>query len=293
MQDEAIGNGGTELARGLVMPPAPLHSAEPPPPGHSTNLVGIPSGLIASPSFNEHPVRLTINGARQTNRALFSMLADATTPAEAMAAFQIYMRAVFELAAAPTRDRHGRKRYRASYLRLIGGWGFDANGREGAVLKGWVESRFGLMPTFHKTLLGRYPSAAWMAYVEEKMSARFNNNGIYAQLDLVYEYCQWMLARWLSPGRHHLTLYRGVNDFKEHQVLAWLGRREAIARQNNLISFSSQRHVADQFGDTILEVEVPVTKVFFCNELLPGSILKGEGEYLVLGGDYRAKLSYL
>lgn len=263
------------------------------PPVHSTNLVGLPSGLIASASFNAHPIKLAINGARQMNRALFAMLADAPTPDDAVAAFQAYMDAVFELGGPPARDRHGRQRYRSSYLRLIRGWAFDANGPEGAVLKGWVESRFGLVPTFHKALLGHYPSEAWMRYVEQKMSARFHNNSIHAQLDLVYEYCQWMLLRWLSPARHHVTLYRGVNDFKEHQVLRWIGKREAIARQNNLISFSRLRHIADQFGDTILEVEVPVVKIFFCNELLPGSILKGEGEVLVLGGDYHVRLAYL
>lgn len=288
---------GMELAQSVGMVPTltdPL-PVDPSrlPPVHSTNLVGLPSGLIASASFNQYPIKLAINGARQTSRALFSMLADASTPDEAVAAFQAYMGVVFDLDQPPALDRHGRQRYRASYLRLISGWGFDANGREGAVLKGWVESRFGLMPTFHKTVLGHYPSEAWMRYVEEKLSARFHNNSIYTQLDLVYEYCQWMLLRWLSPSRHHVTLYRGVNDFKEHQVLRWTGKREAIARQNNLISFSRLRQIADQFGDTILEVEVPVVKIFFCNELLPGSILKGEGEVLVLGGDYHVRLAYL
>ena len=263
-----------------------------PPTGHSTNLVGIPTGLLASPGFNAHPLKLAINGVRETNRALFAMLADATSVDEAMQAFTIYMRTVFELDEAPRRDALGRKRYRSSYVRLLRGWGFDANGKEGAVLKGWVESRFGLLPTFHKALLGRFPSEAWMTYIEEKMSARFHNNGIHGQLDLLYEYCQWMHARWLSPGRHHLTLYRGVNDFEEHQVLAWINRREAIARQNNLISFTDRRDIADQFGDTILEVEVPITKIVFRNDLLAGSTLKGEGEFLVLGGDYHVRLAY-
>ena len=262
------------------------------PDGHSTNLVGIPTGLLASPSFNAHPLKLAINGVRETNRALFAMLSDATTADEAIAAFQIYMRTVFELDEPPRPDNQGRKRYRASYLRLLRGWGFDANGREGAVLRGWVESRFGLAPTFHKHLLGRFPSDPWMRYLEDKMSARFHNNSIYAQLDLLYEYCQTMHTRWLSPGRRHLTLYRGVNDFTEHQVIAWTGKREAIARQNNLISFTDRRDIADQFGDTILEVDVPIAKIVFRNDLLPGPVLKGEGEFLVLGGDYLVRLAY-
>ncbi|WP_323134631.1 NAD(+)--dinitrogen-reductase ADP-D-ribosyltransferase [Aromatoleum toluclasticum] len=269
--------------------------------GHSTNLVGIPTGLIASVAFNDHPLALHIHGVRETNGTLFVMLADATSADEAVLAFQIYMRTVFALDLPREHDAAGRKRYRASYLRLLRGWGFDANGREAAVLKGWAESRFGLHPTFHKEVLGRYPSAAWMAYVEDKMHARFHNNCIHAQLDLLYEYAQHMFRRWLYPGRRHLTLYRGVNDFAEHQVVAWLPRadgrpgraREAIARQNNLVSFTTRRDIADQFGDTILEVEVPLCKLVYCNALMPGPLLRGEGEVLVLGGEYRVRMATL
>jgi NAD+--dinitrogen-reductase ADP-D-ribosyltransferase len=107
-----------------------------------------------------------------------------------------------------------------------------------------------------------------------------------------------MFRRWLHPGRRHLTLYRGVNDFAEHQVVAWLERRkgqprEVVARQNNLVSFTSRRDVADTFGDTLLEVEVPVSKIVYCNELMPGPVLRGEGEVLVLGGEYRVRISSL
>jgi len=33
----------------------------------------------------------------------------------------------------------------------------------------------------------------------------------------------------------------------------------------------------------------PPSKIFFYNGLLPNSILKGEGEYLVIGGEYRVR----
>lgn len=262
------------------------------PMGHSTNLVGIPTGLLASAAFNEHPLPLAIAGVRETNRALFRMLADAGDAAEAMEAFQGYMRAVFgleETQRVPGRPR----RFRASYVRLLQGWGFDANGPEGAVLKGWAESRFGLLPTFHREPLGRYPSAAWMTYVEQKMSGRFHTNSIHAQLDLLYEYGQWMLARWLAPARRHVRLYRGVNDFREHTIVERPARRELVVRQNNVVSFTARRSHADTFGDTIVEADVPIVKVLFCNGLLPGSVLRGEGEYLVIGGDYRVRLAYL
>lgn len=268
------------------------------PAGHSTNLVGIPTALLASPAFNANPLLLKIHGVRETNRALFAMLREATCVEEGVLAFQIYMRSVFDLDAPKELDAWGRKRHRADCRRLLRGWGFDANGLEGAVLKGWVESRFGLLPTFHKTTLGRYPSEAWMQYLEEKMAARFHNNCIYHQLDLLYEYGQFMIRHWLYPGRHHLTLYRGVNDFAEHQVVSWLPRQkgqpcEAIARQNNLVSFSTDRRIADTFGDTIIEVEVPVSKIVYCNAMMPGPVLRGEGELLVLGGEYRVRMATL
>ena len=275
-----------------------MNAPLPSPVGHSTNLVGVPSGLLASAAFNAHPLPLHISGVRETNPALFRMLEDSTSAEEAGEAFQMYMAAVFGVDGSDGDGERrpgkgpGRRYFRSSYRRLLQGWGFDANNPEGAVLKGWVESRFGLLPTFHKTPLGRYPSEAWMTYVEEKMSARFHNNSIQLQLDLLYEYCQWMLARYCFPNRRHLTLYRGVNDLAEHHVVSSIGKREAIVRQNNLISFTDDRSTADQFGDTILEVQVPLVKILFCNGLLPGPVLKGEGEYLVIGGDYQVQMSY-
>jgi NAD+--dinitrogen-reductase ADP-D-ribosyltransferase len=184
------------------------------------------------------------------------------------------------------------RRFRASYLRLLRGWGFDANSREGAVLKSWVESRFGIYPTFHKMALTSFASEAWSNYVEEKMSSRFHNNAIFMQLDLLYEFCQWSFTRGHSPGRH-LTLYRGVNDFDEHRVIDERANGEIVLRLNNLVSFSAHRTVAGEFGDCLLEVQVPKVKVLFHSDLLPRHPLKGEAEYLVIGGDYRVKTSYL
>lgn len=261
--------------------------------GHSTNLVSIPSGLLASTVFNDFPLPLHINGVREMNRSLFEMLARAASREEAAEAFQNYMGALFGLDSEQRLKPSDSRRFRSSYLRLLQGWGFDSSSPEGAVLKGWVESRFGLFPSFHKTALERYPSPGWMAYVEEKMSSRFHNNSINLQLDLLYEYCQTALARYFAPGRKHLTLYRGVNDFKEHPIRERLGKNSAIVRQNNLVSFTSDRMRADEFGDCILEARVPIVKVLFFNGLVSGTTLKGEGEYLVIGGDYRVQFGYL
>jgi NAD+--dinitrogen-reductase ADP-D-ribosyltransferase len=261
--------------------------------GHSTNLVGIPTGLLASTAFNEYPLPLHINGVHEMNKALFEMLARSGAPEEASEAFQNYMGALFGLDSEQRLKSADGRRFRSSYLRLLQGWGFDSNSPAGAVLKGWVESRFGLFPSFHKEVLGRYPSSGWVGYVEEKMSSRFHNNSINLQLDLLYEYSQWALARYCAPGRKHLTLYRGVNDFKEHPITERLGKNSAIVRQNNLVSFTSDRLRADEFGDCILEAQVPAVKVLFFNDLISGTTLKGEGEYLVIGGDYKVRFSYL
>jgi NAD+--dinitrogen-reductase ADP-D-ribosyltransferase len=36
----------------------------------------------------------------------------------------------------------------------------------------------------------------------------------------------------------------------------------------------------------VWKTRVPLSKIFFYNDLLPGSIMKGEGEYLIVGGEY-------
>jgi NAD+--dinitrogen-reductase ADP-D-ribosyltransferase len=265
--------------------------------GHSANLVGIPTGLLASAAFNDAPLPLHIRGVHEAHARLFGLLAAARTHAEAGHYFQAYMDEAFCLQRNPE-DVAGTqpRRFRASYLRLLKGWGYDASSREGAVLKGWAESRFGLFPTFHKAALARFASEAWSRYVEEKMSSRFSNNDIHTQLDLLYEFCQWSLLRWFRPGQHHLILYRGVNDFCEDALLRGQSRPrsgQALVRLNNVVSFTAQRSIACEFGDTILEARVPTAKILFFNDLLPRHALRGESEYLVIGGDYRVTVSYL
>lgn len=261
--------------------------------GHSTNMVGLPTGLLGSVAFNDNPPPLHIANVRETNGRLFEMLAQSDSQADAADAFYKYMVAVF--GADPEQqagedDRHGRRGwarpYRASFLRLLIGWGYDASSPEGAVLKGWVESRFGLLPCYHKEVISGFDCSAWHDYVGDRMASEFHHNAIHGQLDLLYEYCQWVLATHTAPGLRHLTLYRGVNCFDEHQIIRRIDRRMAIMRLNNLGSFTTDPEVADCFGDTVLTVRVPVVKIVFFNTLLPFYPLKGEGEFLVIGGDY-------
>jgi NAD+--dinitrogen-reductase ADP-D-ribosyltransferase len=260
--------------------------------GHSTNLVGVPTGLIASTAFNDNPVPLHIASVCDSNRSLFKMLAEADDPLTAAGMFEAYMATMFDL-DDQDRDGRGPARFKASsYLRLLRGWGYEANSPEGAVLKGWVESRFGLYPTFHKEPIKKFWDAAWITYVEEKMSSRFHSNAIQSQLDLLYEFSQWALARFHAPGKSHIRLYRGTNHFEEQQLLGRPDKQHVIVRLNSLLSFTSDRDTASSFGDIILEVQIPVVKILFFNELLPKHALKGEGEYVVIGGDYEAKALY-
>lgn len=261
-----------------------MESQNDPVAGHSSNLVGVPTGLLSSASFNEFPIPLCIRGTREAHALLFDSLRIAETPEQARRIFLEYMNSSF----SHERKLGKARRFHASYLQILADWGFDSNGQAGAVLKGWVESRFGLFPTFHKEPLRRFNSPAWIAYLEEKMSSRYNNNEILIQFDLLYEFCQWALLRFFATGKKHLRLYRGAND------LTGLVQdsRTAMVRLNNLSSFTSTRSIADEFGDTIIEVEVPIVKVLFFNELLKPHALQGESEYLVIGGDYRVNLSY-
>jgi NAD+--dinitrogen-reductase ADP-D-ribosyltransferase len=182
------------------------------------------------------------------------------------------------------------KEYRASYLKLLQGWGFDANGGQGAVLKGWVESRFGITPTFHGAPLEDFPSPAWMQYLEEKLSGRFHNNCIYLQLDLLYEYCQWSIERFQPFGPRHVPLYRGTGAREAPFISGSRRARRGAVRMNNLVSFSLSPERADEFGDWVLEAVVPCAKILFYPGLLRNWVLNGEGEALVIGGDFEVKV---
>ncbi|TXG86821.1 MAG: NAD(+)--dinitrogen-reductase ADP-D-ribosyltransferase [Thermomicrobiales bacterium] len=261
---------------------------------HATNLVGIPTGLLASTASNAHPLPLAINGVREMNAGLFRVLAGAQSLPEAADIFEHYMLLLFDAERPAPSDKGGRRRFRSSYLKLLEGWGFDSNNEQGAVLKGWVESRFGIPPSFHKQGLGRYPSDGWMSYLEEKMGSRFHNNCINVQLDLLFEFCQWAITRFWRPGQRHVTLYRGVNrrEEVEHQS-PHVHSGRFVTELNNLVSFSFSRSRADEFGDWILEVQVPVCKLLFFNGLLTRHPLQGEAECLVIGGEYEVLGAYV
>lgn len=264
---------------------------------YTTNLVGVPAPLLASTAFNAHPQPLHIAGARECNPGLFALLQRSRDADEARAVFAHYMSLAFGLARPSDEARDetsgDRRRWRSSYLKLLQGWGLDSNGPSGAVLKGWVESRFGLVPSFHGAPLARFPSPAWVAYLEQKGASRYHNNSIFQQLDLLYEFCQWMLARFALLGSStHATLWRGSTRCEEQILAGSLRDRHCTVRLNNLVSFSTTRDAAQCFGDWVLQARVPQCKLLLVPGLLNTTSLHGEAEVLAIGGDCEVEARY-
>ena len=255
------------------------------------NRCNLPAVILGGLTFQRHPTPLALDGVAELHGDLFELLDRADDAAERARLFRDYMAAHFCLDHLEEAgfDDHSKKRAKANWLRVLRGWSFDADGREGAVLKGWVESRFGLLPRFHCEPLRDFVSAPYLRYLEMRSAGLYGTNALEAQLDLVYAYSQYEFARRGVPPR--LTLYRGINRIAEHEVMADDDGRQ-IVLLNNLVSFTSSRERAGEFGDYIVEAEVPTTKVFFHCGLLPDQ-LKGEDEHLVIGGVYQVALRTL
>lgn len=225
----------------------------------------------------------------ELHRDLFATLAACPDTAARARRFMDYMTVHFRLEhleEAGLDPTGPRQRARANYLRLLRGWAFDADSREGAVLKGWVESRFGLLPRFHRQALRDFSSPGYRAYLEDRASGLYGTNALEAQADLVYTYCQYALAR-DNPAANHLLLYRGINRLADLERLSDPDSATPVLLFNNLNSFSATRERAGEFGDRIAAVRVPTAKIFFHSQLLPG-VLAGEDEYMVIGGLYQA-----
>ncbi len=251
------------------------------------NRCNLPAVILGSLTFQHHPTALHIDGVAELHGELFRLLAPLERPEHRAHLFMDYLSAHFlldtleEAGLDPSSRLH---RDKADYLRVLRGWSFDADGREAAVLKGWVESRFGLLPRHHGAPIRDAGDEAYHAYMEARAHGLYSTNALEAQLDLLYAYCQYELAR-QHPDTQHLRLYRGVNRLEQHDVLAQHDRNHHILLLNNATSFTDQRERADEFGDHILEVNVPLPKILAYSRLLPGR-LKGENEYIVIGGVY-------
>lgn len=281
------GNGGEGDGRGCIMSVALPRTARLP-----SNHCNLPADILGGLTFQRLPVALELDGVAQFHRGLFALLAKIDDAKERAGAFSMHMNASFYL-DEPEQAGYSalttNKRQKADYLRMVRGWSFDADGREGAALKGWVESRFGLLPRHHGGPIRDFSGEAYRHYLEMRASALYGTNALESQFDLLYTYCQYELAR-AFPGRTHLTLYRGVNRVDEHETVATLHNNLRVVLLNNLNSFTSNRERADEFGDYLLTTQVPLSKVFCYTGLLPG-MLQGEDEYTVVGGLYEVSIA--
>jgi len=254
------------------------------------NRCNLPPDILGGLSFQRYPTALAIDGVAVLHKPLFALLDDTAEAGARAGHFLAYMAHHFHR-DHPEEAGHGggakKSRLRANYLRVLRGWAFDAESREAAVLKGWVESRFGLSPRHHGEALRDPGGAAWQRYVAMRAAGLYGTNALEEQLDLLYAYCQYELAR-RYPQRSHLRLYRGVNRLAEHETLADDGRGTRVLLLNNINSFSRSRQRAGEFGDDVLAVDVPLAKLLCFSRLLPG-MLKAEDEHVVIGGLYRVR----
>lgn len=227
-----------------------------------------------------------IQGTEHIGRKLFQQLDGTTDPEIRGRLFHDFMDVRFQLHQWQREtSSNSRKSLKNSYLRLLRGWLFDSNSLEGAVLKGWVESRLGLVPTFHRQAIASVHCEEYDGYLIERMKGAARTSAIFSQLDLLYEYIQYELRRRLS-GQQYLTLFRGVNDLEEHRIVEQTGKHHYQMRLNNLNSFTGDFEKAWEFGSRVLKAAVPLTKIFFLCGTLPKALFKGEDEYLVIGGAY-------
>lgn len=255
----------------------------------SINRCNLPAVILGSPTYQSQPMPLEIDGVAELHGALFRRLESINDPGNRADYFRDYLTVHFRLDNPEDAGLTGKSqaRAKATWRRMIRGWSFDSDSREGAVLKGWVESRFGLTPRFHGEPLRDPSEPVYRRYLEMRSQGLYGTNALEAQFDLVYAYSQYEVVR-QYPGRSHLTLHRGVNRVGEHEVFGKNAEGRKLMLFNNLNSFTRNRERAGEFGDYILSVEVPLTKIFFYCGLLPG-VLQGEDEYLVIGGVYAVR----
>ncbi len=245
--------------------------------------------VIGAREFQDDPRPVEIDGVRAADRRLFERLAAMADPAARGEFFHDYVSVKFRLHEWGEHDATARESLRSTYIRYLCNWGADSNGHAGAVLKSWVESRFGLPATFHTGVLADEEARA--RYRHDQMRGAAQTVGAMMQLDLLYTFCQDELAR-RFPGERWRTLYRGTHDPDEYALQPDSGGtrgRPVWVQLNNLSSFTADRETAWEFGSAVWEVRVPLAKIVFFSGLLPRHLLHGESEHLVLGGEYRVQ----
>ncbi|VAX10087.1 NAD(+)--dinitrogen-reductase ADP-D-ribosyltransferase [hydrothermal vent metagenome] len=256
------------------------------------NRCNLPAVILGGLSFQQQPTALCLDGINESHASLFAALNTIQSHQQRAEYFMNYMTVQFRmhrLEDAGLMQGETNKRHKADYLRMLRGWLFDADSREAAVLKSWVESRFGLLTRYHKGALADFSGNNYQLYLHERAQGLYATNALEAQFDLLYSYCQYELGLTYSELQC-IALYRGVNKIDSYEILARNGKRQATVLLNNLNSFTRNYERAGEFGDYIMETQAPWQKILFYSNLLPG-IFSGEEEVLLIGGVYKVNIS--
>jgi len=199
---DALADGEPNKKQAFVAVPTTLAVTLPRSARLPINRCNLPADILGGLTFQRSPVALELDGVAQFHRGLFALLDKIDDAKERADAFTKHMNASFYLdepEQAGYSAQSKQKRQKADYLRMVRGWSFDADGREGAALKGWVESRFGLLPRHHGGQIRDLSGVAYRRYLEMRATALYGTNALESQFDLLYTYCQYELAR-LHPS---------------------------------------------------------------------------------------------
>lgn len=251
------------------------------------NRCNLPANILGSLTYQSHPQALYIDGVAQLHKELYQHLDQIPQYEQRQQKFLDYMNVHFKLNASEEIGYQSNARLdrrRANYLNVVKGWFFDSNSIDGAVLKAWAESRFGLITRYHKQLRIVGGEDEHDDFIEDMSRGLYNTNALESQLDLLYSFCQYELTKSHSDSQHW-TLYRGINHLDSLDTLQ-KEKTQRVVLLNNVNSFSSNRERACEFGDNIIEARVPLAKIIYYSGLLPLH-MTGESEAIVLGGLYR------
>ena len=256
------------------------------------NLCNLPPWAIASRHFNRHPQPLEIQGVRQANRLLFERLETLADPGRVAALFHDYMDVTFQLhqweqETSVARPQEPEKQLSAFSARLD--VRLQLPGRSGAQGVGGEPPGPGadLPLRSHRGHPLPKPISATRS-TGCKGSAR--TSAINAQFDVLYEFVQYELRRRL-PSTSHLTLYRGITrlrrtpDPRRPGTKALPPASEQPRSPSPLISNGPGNSAPGSCRRRFLSPRSFSRAIFS-----PRSLLKGEGEVLVIGGEYEVKV---
>ena len=120
----------------------------------SINHYNLPASILGGLTYNSYPVPLLLDGVNELHKNLFDFLTSISDFHERRSLFYEYMQAHFQLSNLSQMgysEDSSVNRIKINYKRIIFGWHMNPDGLERAVLKRWSESRFGLIPRYHKT----------------------------------------------------------------------------------------------------------------------------------------------